>query len=194
VNGSGQAVGGAASGGIAAGPVLKTARLRLRPYGWDDAPAMTAFLADFEVARWLALVPHPYGPEHARSFLEKTLGGGFPDKLGLAIEVDGRLAGGIALAGLSALPMLGYWLGPPHWGRGLMTEAVAAVLAHGFGTLGLTRVGSGIFAGNEASLAIQRRAGFEVVGQSEVFSLARNTTVTHIDTRLTRRRWQETKR
>ena len=159
MNGSGQAVGGAASGGIAAGPVLETARLRLRPYSWDDAPAMTAFLADFEVARWLALVPHPYGPEHARSFLEKTLGGGFPDKLGLAIEVDGRLAGGIALAGLSALPMLGYWLGPPHWGRGLMTEALAAATDWTLGQPGIWRISGVCDVENLASARVMEKAG-----------------------------------
>ena len=74
-----------------------------------------------------------------------------------------------------------------------MTEAVRAVLDHAFGPMGLERIGSGVFDGNAASLAIQTRFGFEILGRSEVFSIARGETITHIDTLLTRERYRETR-
>lgn len=176
-------------------PVLATPRLRLRPYRLGDRDGMVAMLGDFEVSRRLALVPHPYAPEDADRFLAAKLApDAEDDHFGLAIECDGQFCGGISLRSLSRMPMLGYWLGRSWWGRGLMTEAVGAMLDHAFGPLGCERIGSGVFEGNEASLAIQRRFGFEILGTSEVFSVALGRTTLHIDTLLTLRRHRETKR
>lgn len=175
-------------------PRLATARLRLRSYAPTDADGMVAYLGDFEVSRWLALVPHPYGPDHAEAFLTRKLGERRdPDHWGLAIEVDGAFAGGIGLTGGGNTRMLGYWLGRPFWGRGLMTEAVGAVIDHAFEVLQIPRIGSGVFEGNEASLAIQKRFGFEILGTSPVFSIARGATTTHIDTLLTAERYRKTR-
>ncbi|RYH03102.1 N-acetyltransferase [Salipiger sp. IMCC34102] len=41
-------------------PRLSTARLTLRPVVPADAPAIVAALSDWEVTRWLTLVPFPY--------------------------------------------------------------------------------------------------------------------------------------
>ncbi|MEJ1160254.1 GNAT family N-acetyltransferase [Prosthecomicrobium sp. N25] len=174
-------------------PRLETARLVLRPYGVADAGGMASYLADYEVSRWLALVPHPYLPRHAAEFLARKLGPEpDPAHFGLAIEIGGRFAGGLSLSGTGWSRMLGYWIGRPYWGQGYMTEAVAALLDHAFGPMSLDRIGSGVFVGNAASLAIQKRFGFEILGESQVFSVARNETITHIDTLLTRQRYRET--
>lgn len=50
---------------------------------------------------------------------------------------------------------------PPRPGAGLGTELARAVVAHGFGTLGLTEVHATVAAANEASLTLLRRIGFE---------------------------------
>lgn len=176
-------------------PVLATPRLVLRPYRLGDRDGMIEMLGDFAVSSRLAMVPHPYGPSDADRFLAAKLApDAEADHFGLAIECEGRFCGGISLRSLSRLPMLGYWLGQAWWGRGLMTEAVGAVLEHAFGPLGFQRIGSGVFEGNEASLAIQRRFGFAILGTSEVFSVALGRTTRHIDTLLTLQRHQETKR
>lgn len=173
-------------------PRLATPRLLLRPYRAGDADALVEHLADFEVSRWLALVPHPYRAADAERFVARKLAPApEDDHFGLAVELDGRLVGGLGVAGASTRPSLGYWLGRPFWGRGLMTEAVGALIGFLFGRIRLERLESGVFVGNEASLAIQRRLGFEFVGESPVFSVARGETVTHIDTLLTRRRYDE---
>ena len=164
-------------------PVLVTDRLVLRPYRAEDAADLLDWLGDFEVSRWLARVPHPYRPADAEAFVAAGMTGG--DVLGFAITLDGdRLIGAVGLDDLSGAPTLGYWLGRYHWGRGLMTEAAAAVVAHAVGPMGLTALHSGVFAGNTASLAIQKRLGFEIVGERMIHSIAQGRAVRHIDTRL----------
>jgi ribosomal-protein-serine acetyltransferase len=57
--------------------------------------------------------------------------------------VDGQLAGVVGLGNVSTetrSAMIGYWLGAAYQGRGLITDAVRALLAYAFGELGLNRV------------------------------------------------------
>lgn len=55
---------------------------------------------------------------------------------------------------------MGYYIGAPYSGRGLMTEALALALDHAFGPLRLHRVEANIQPGNHPSLALVRRLGF----------------------------------
>ena len=52
--------------------VVETARLRLRPFGRADAPAIVALVGDLRVALWLARVPHPYGIGDAEWFIDNV--------------------------------------------------------------------------------------------------------------------------
>jgi [ribosomal protein S5]-alanine N-acetyltransferase len=60
--------------------------------------------------------------------------------------------------------VLGYDLARPYWRRGLMSEAVAAVLLLGFEQAGLNRVEATVMAGNTASAAVLSRTGFQHEG------------------------------
>jgi ribosomal-protein-alanine N-acetyltransferase len=60
--------------------------------------------------------------------------------------------------------MLGYAIDPAHEGRGLMREALQAVLADAFGRLGLHRVQANVLPENTRSLALLDRLGFEREG------------------------------
>ncbi len=55
---------------------------------------------------------------------------------------------------------IGYWLAPPLWGRGLMAEAIVAVVGHAFG-LGFSAVTADVFAFNERGCRVLERVGFE---------------------------------
>ena len=103
-----------------------------------------------------------------------------------ATTIDDGLVGVISVTPQPDGSNLGYWLGEPFWGRGLMTEAVRAVVAEFFRQPDNQMLVSGVFRGNNASLAIQRNLGFEVTGESSVMCVARAAMVEHIDTRLTR--------
>lgn len=59
---------------------------------------------------------------------------------------------------------IGYWIGSAHQGRGLMTEAVRAVVGHAFGTMGMGRICAKTSTRNLASIAVLRNAGFAQEG------------------------------
>lgn len=54
----------------------------------------------------------------------------------------------------------GYDLDPAYWGRGIMTEAMTAILAYGFEVMGLNRIQLVAMPRNTASLALAERLGF----------------------------------
>jgi RimJ/RimL family protein N-acetyltransferase len=55
---------------------------------------------------------------------------------------------------------LGYWLGEDFWGRGIMTEAVAALTDFSFRNFPLRRISAEVFANNPASARVLEKAGF----------------------------------
>jgi RimJ/RimL family protein N-acetyltransferase len=170
---------------------LVTERLKLRPLQPVDAPDLARALADVQVSRWLARVPHPYHLADARTFVDHVrlaAVAGTAVTLGITLRgsADDSVVGVVALHGMDGMPEFGYWLARPHWGRGLMTEAAGALLAWCFARLDLDEIASGAFEGNAASLAIQSRFGFVVKGRSRRACLARGGLVDHVDTRLTR--------
>lgn len=165
-------------------PVIETRRLVLRPHEARDAAAIAASLGDWQVTRMLARVPVPYGLDDATDWLKSlqaSKGPGWP----LAITDGGEHVGAVNLQLRHGQWHLGYWLGRSHWGRGLMSEAVAAALASFFGRLPGAVLHSGVFADNPASLRIQEKLGFTVLGCTDIYSMARNAMVAHIETRLT---------
>ena len=60
---------------------------------------------------------------------------------------------------------IGYWLGEACWGRGVCTEALAAVTAYALDTYGLTRVFAVPFAHNAASCRVLEKAGYTMEGR-----------------------------
>lgn len=170
-------------------PVINTARLVLRPAGPADIDRMVAEIDDFAVAGMLARVPHPYRRSDAEDFLAAAAEANGRD-LSLAITVDGRLVGGISLAGIRTQREFGYWLGRAHWGKGYATEAGQAFVTHVFDAFDIEVIRSGVFLGNDASLRVQEKLGFEKVGVRMVHCLARGHATEHIDTILTRERYE----
>lgn len=55
---------------------------------------------------------------------------------------------------------LGYWIGVPYWGRGLIPQAAKEIIRYGFEDLGLNAIWCGYFDGNEKSRRVQEKCGF----------------------------------
>lgn len=129
--------------------IINIKQLVLRPLDVADVPEMTRLIGDFEVSRWLSVVPHPYGLADGRRFIGEIAG-----DWDHAIEINGAFAGVIGVG-----DSLGYWLGRPYWGQGYMSEAAHAVVAAWF-RAGNEYLESGYFIGNAPSATILNRLGF----------------------------------
>ena len=132
---------------------------------WEpaDADALARHASSRSV--WLNLrdaFPHPYTKQDAEAFI----GRGIPTFW--CIEVDGEAAGGIGLSPGQDVERfsaeLGYWLGEAFWGRGIVTQAVAAVTRHAFETMGLHRVFALPYAHNRASARVLEKCGYALEG------------------------------
>ena len=168
---------------------LTTDRLILRPLADGDADAIVRGLNNFNVSRWLARVPYPYGSADAAWFLADTREAG-ASVARFAITRDGVLAG---IIGIEA-GEIGYWLAEAHWGRGYGREAAWAAAEHAFQGMGLEGLTAGYFIGNEGSRRILEGLGFTETERNRKFSRARNAEVPHVSLMLTRSDWTEKKR
>lgn len=82
------------------------------------------------------------------------------------IDINGKCAGVCGLKLQSDYSHrsaeLGYWLGEPHWGKGIMSEVVPALSDWGFETFPhLNRQFAYVFESNQASMRVLEKAGFQ---------------------------------
>jgi RimJ/RimL family protein N-acetyltransferase len=114
---------------------------------------------------WLNLrdrFPHPYTAADGRRFIR--LARRMTPETFFAIAVDGRAVGGIGFVMQQDVERVsaevGYWLGEAYWGRGITTEALAAVSRDAIARHHLTRLFALPFAYNEASCRVLVKAGY----------------------------------
>ena len=122
---------------------LETERLILRPFRAEDAEAMFfGWASDDEVTKYLTWPTHG-SIETTKAIIARWLEEyEKPERLNFAIELkeEKKLIGGIDVVGyLEGVPVIGYNLARPYWGRGIMTEACTRVLEHLF-SLGFPEV------------------------------------------------------
>lgn len=88
--------------------------------------------------------------------------------LPFAVTVDGALAGQVVVANVVREPLLsgylGYWVGSHVAGGGVATAAVALVVDHCFGPVGLHRVEATVRPENAASLRVLAKLGLREEG------------------------------
>ncbi|MEO0752616.1 MAG: GNAT family N-acetyltransferase [Pseudomonadota bacterium] len=167
-------------------PTLYTQRLVLRTLGHQDADAIVRIAGDYTVSKWLIPVPYPYSLTDAHTFLSLALAG--EEGPIWAITLEGRMIGVVGLD-----DVLGYYLDPKHWGQGMTSEAVAAVIAYRFSDPSLNCIFSGHFEGNEGSRRVLEKAGFKPTGTDTRNSVARKEDVRHYTMELTRQTWSALK-
>jgi len=162
---------------------LTTDRLILRPPDLADAGAIAAALDDWEVVRWLSVVPFPYRRADAEWFIGEISAG---REVSRAIyDCDGP-CGMIGVTGTG----LGYWLAQRVWGRGFATEAGRAVVAEHFAAADAPDLRSGYFADNARSGHVLRKLGFVEMGPKTLPSRALGREVASVDMVLTRAAWE----
>lgn len=149
---------------------LEGKRVLLRQFKPSDAPIMSEFMQDGSVARWTLRIPYPYKKKDAVKFIRsrKTRWRKGTDySFAVVCKENGGLAGSVSLLRVDKkhkTAEMGYWLGAPYRGKGLMREAVALLLGFGFRKLKLEKVTGRAFAENRASQRVLESNGFKREG------------------------------
>src|SRR6185312_11546636 len=143
---------------------LETARLVLRAPMRGDVPAIAKLADNPNIAARLARLPSPYTRADATAFVE--IFAQRADERPFAITAaNGEFLGIVGFSyAMGQHPELGYWLGEPHWGHGLMTEAVMGLLEAAFATGFYPVVRARALQSNAASIHVLEKAGFRNTG------------------------------
>ena len=106
--------------------------------------------------------PHPYEITHAEAYIAHV--SKLEPPRSLAISVETRAVGSIGLILGSDIERvnaeIGYWLGKPYWGRGILSAALGAMTQYAIKEFKLTRVFAVPFVRNPASSRVLEKAGF----------------------------------
>ena len=167
------------------GPRIETPRTLLRLPELEDAPAISRYCGDYDVAKNTARIPHPYPSLAAEMWILLTRAGWKPQgNQSLSIEHDGQVigGGGVFRRTPDAEWEIGYWIGRPWWGQGFATEIGRALVELGRTTLGADRLIAGHYDDNPASGRVLEKLGFRYTGKSEpLFAMARMGRATSLD-------------
>jgi RimJ/RimL family protein N-acetyltransferase len=142
---------------------LTLASCDVRSWSTSDVDALAAHANNRKI--WANLrdaFPHPYTRRDARDYIrmvrERT-----PETT-FALDVAGEAVGSIGFVLRSDVERvsaeIGYWLAEPFWGRGIASEALAAVTRYAIEHHGLTRIYALPFAWNTASCRVLEKAGY----------------------------------
>ena len=161
-------------------PELRTPRLRLRKLTMRDAQDIYRYSRDPEVARHVLWDAHrSIGDSRAYlRFMLRRYRGHEPASWGIEYLENGRIIGTIGFMWVqedNAAAEVGYSLAREYWGRGIMTEALGAVLEYGFDHMNLNRIEAQHETTNPASGAVMRKCGMQHEGtlRSRLFNKGR---------------------
>ena len=150
----------------------RTERLILRRWNESDAEDLYKYACDPDIgpaAGW----PAHKSVEESRDVIRNVLNA--PEAYAICLKEDGKAIGTIELKlnGHTNLTdrddecEMGFWVGKPFWGQGIMPEAVKEMLRHAFEDLGMQKVWVGYYEGNTKSKRVQEKCGFRYYGKSD---------------------------
>ena len=145
--------------------ILETQRLILRPWEESDAPSRFEYACDPDIGPIAGWQPDKNVEDSLRIIKDLSQK---PECYAVCLKENSKLAGCIYLHFSSDTDLteredeceLGYWIGKPFWGKGLIPEAVKALLRHAFEDLGLRAVWCAYYDGNDKSKRVQEKCGF----------------------------------
>lgn len=144
---------------------LETERLILRRFEERDAEDVFTYAKDPDVGPIAGWPPHQ-SVEESLDVIRNVLSG--PEAYAICLKSDQRAIGAIELKLKGHTDMterddeceMGYWLGKPFWGQGIMPEAAREMLRHAFEDLDMRKVWCGYYDGNTKSRRVQEKVGF----------------------------------
>lgn len=151
-------------------PQLKTDRLILRKMTLDDVGFYFRHFNNEKIVKG-SCFPGPRSLRAAKEELERYCIKPFKEntgiRWGILIKKKDVLIGTCGYYDWHKIVRraeIGYDLDPAHWGRGIMTEALRAVLRYGFNKMRLNRIQAIIDSQNSRSMKLVYRLGFKKEG------------------------------
>ena len=178
---------------------FETERLILRPWTEDDAESLFEYAKDPAVGP-IAGWPVHTSVENSREIIRGVLSA--DETYAVCLKEDDRAIGSVGLippaqshtqAGDDEIE-IGYWIGVPFWGKGLIPEAVRKLQEHAFLDLGCSAMWCGYYDGNEKSKRCQEKCGFTYhhTEEQKPCVLMGDIRTEHF-TRITKEQWLRTK-
>ena len=178
--------------------IIETERLILRPWQESDAEDLYTYAKDPEVGPPAGWPPHT-SVENSRDIINTVLSRS--ETYAVCLK-DGKPIGSVGLHLNGSTDMtdrddeceLGYWIGKPFWGQGLIPEAARELLRYAFEELGMRAVWCGYYEGNEKSRKVQTKLGFVYQHKTEGLEVGlMNEIRTGHCNLMTKERWQKVK-
>jgi ribosomal-protein-alanine N-acetyltransferase len=140
----------------------------IRPWHEDDVESLARYANNRKI--WLNVrdgFPHPYTEDNARAYIADVQQQQPMTVFAIATptEAIGSIGIGLNQDVHRLTAELGYWLAEPYWGRGIVSEGVAAFCRYACEAFGLVRIYAEPYATNPASCRVLEKAGFTLEGR-----------------------------
>ena len=174
--------------------ILETDRLILRPWCESDAEDLYTYASAPDVGPSAGWPPHT-SVENSREIIRAVLFA--PETFAVCLKESGKPIGSIGfhrkdLAEAADEYELGYWIGKPFWGQGLIPEASRKMLRYAFEDLKMNRIWCGYYDGNEKSRRVQEKLGFVYQQRTEGIEVSLLGEIrTRHSNLMTKERWQK---
>ena len=137
-------------------PEINTDRLLLRKIRYKDISSLIKYCNNKKISDQIINIPYPYGEADAIYRMNFVLQG-FKNKeryiFAITFKDNDKLIGeiGLHLDKTNESAQFGYWIAESFWGKGIATEATAAILKFGFESLNLNKIYATHYPDNKAS-------------------------------------------
>ena len=143
---------------------IKTDRLILRRFIYDDYEDVFVYASNPDVVRFLSYYPHKH-IETSKAVVDKWVKSYESNSTyHWAIVFESKVIGNIEAMNVedeSFSCHFGWQLNIPYWNKGIMTEAAKAVVDFLFGTVGFDRLSSGCDTRNHGSYHVMEKIGMK---------------------------------
>lgn len=152
--------------------MIETERLILRPWEEGDAEQLYKYAKSPDVGPPAGWSVHT-SVENSLEIIKNVLSAN--ETYAVCLKEDNKAIGSIGLKTGDATDMterddeceLGYWLGKPFWGRGIIPEAAKALIGHAFENLNMRVIWCGYYDGNVKSKRAMEKCGFKYHHKTE---------------------------
>ncbi len=169
--------------------IIKTKRLVLREVKKSDLNDLYKDMNNIKISSCLLGVPYPFKKSDAKEWI------GYCIKIAkqkpredyifaITLKNEDRMIGEVILNETDLdvkKTELTFWLSESHWKKGIITEAVEAIMDFAFNKLKMNRLEMSAFAENIASNELAKKLGFKYEGTKRKVSIPESTKKVHDD-------------